>query len=264
MRRIAVVGILALGLIALAPRAGAGGAVFDFERENYQPGDRVLGRVTFGRGAGGPIRADAGPFIAYLMKGTTYIDAPHIPTGAIPVGPMTLTRIDSGTWLARVDFTLPDIPPGRYGLGYCNDPCTNSSLGELVGGGFRVIPSGQDVTTFLLREHLQETRRKLQGRLEEARGRAREASVEARVLARQVGLLRHANRQLGEQIAALERASQGQPRTPAGFPSVLGWVLVGLTVLFGLIAFRPRRRLMLRPDPPAIERIDEADREPVR
>jgi hypothetical protein len=255
MRRAVVAGTIALVLVsALVSAAQAGGAVFEFEREYYQPGDRVVGRVTFGRGSGEPIRADSGPFIAYLMKGNTYIDAPQVPDGAIPVGPMTITHIDSGTWLARMEFTLPEVPPGGYSIGYCNDPCTSSSLGELMGGWFDVLASGQDVSNYLLRERLEQATRSF-------RHRIRAADRQVSALEGQLGMLRDENRRLEVRVAGLERASKSEPLPTPGFPAPIGWILVALTVLFGLVAFRPRRRGALSPDPPTIERIEDPDRE---
>jgi hypothetical protein len=255
MRRAVVAGTLTLALItAMAPTAGAGGAAFEFERDYYQPGDRVVGRVTFGRGSGEPIRADSGPFVAYLMKGNRYIDPPKVPDGAVPVGPMTVTHLDFGTWLARVEFTLPDVPPGMHSLGYCNDPCTSSSLGDLMGGWFRVVPSGQDLSTFLLRERFLQATRSLRHRI-----RAADRHVDG--LEDRVEALRDENRRLELRVAGLERASKSQPRPTPGFPAPIGWILVALTVLFGLVAFRPRNRQILAPDPPPVERIEDPDRE---
>ena len=255
MRRAAIAATLLTALTAgLNSTASAGGAVFDFERDHYQPGDRVSGRETFGRGSGEPIRADAGPFVAYLMKSSRYIHAPHVPDDAIPVGPMTISHIDSGTWLAHVEFTLPDVPPGSYSVGYCNDPCTNSSLGELMGGWFRVLPSGVNVTTYLLRERLEQSTSSL-------RHRIRVADRESEALEDQVGMLRDDNRQLELRVAGLERAAKPEARPAPGLPAPLGWGLVALTVLFGLVAFRPRRKLSPPAEPPNIERIDDPDRE---
>jgi hypothetical protein len=164
MRRFAIAGTLTIALVAGLPEtAGAGGANFEFDREYYQPGDLVSGRVTFGRGAGYPIRAGAGPFITYLMDLDASIDPPRIPPGAIPVGPMTLSGVESGPWLARVEFTLPDVSPGTYSVGYCNDPCTIASLGELVGGRFTVIPAGEELSTYLLRQRFERGIRSLRG-----------------------------------------------------------------------------------------------------
>jgi hypothetical protein len=177
---------------------------------------------------------------------------------------MQLSRTGYGDWLARVDFTLPDLPPGVRMLEFCNDPCTVSTMGELTFGWFRVIPSDQDVSTYLLRDRLEEARRTLRQRARATKHRAVEAEHEARVLEQEVGRLRHGNRQLGEQVAALRRSLKRAPQAP-GFPAPIGWLLVGLTVLFGMLAFRPRRKApparVTPMDPPAMERIDDPDPE---
>jgi hypothetical protein len=156
MRRIAIAAALVAGVVAPLGHgvARAGGAVWEFEREHYAPGDRVTGRVTFGRGSGSAIRADAGSFTAYLLPRGQAIEEPPIPPGAVPVGPMQLSRTEYGDWLAVVDFILPDLPTGMRMLEFCNDPCTVSAMGELTFGWFRVIPIGQDASANLLRERL--------------------------------------------------------------------------------------------------------------
>jgi hypothetical protein len=76
-----------------------------------------------------------------------------------------------------------------------------------------------------------------------------------------VEALRDENRRLELRVAGLERASKSEPRPTPGFPAPIGWILVALTVLFGLVAFRPRNRQILAPDPPPVERIEDPDRE---
>jgi hypothetical protein len=260
MRRIATAGTLALVLVAsMAEVATGGGAVFEFDRRYYAPGDRVSGRVTFGRGTGGSIRAEAGPFVAYVVPNLKWINAPRIPAGAIPVGPMHLERSEYGDWAARVDFTLPDVPPGGYTLSYCNDPCTDSSLGELVGGWFQVVPSHDLIPLYESHDRLQERVRALRGKV---------GTVDRRndSLAHEVSVLRDANRALEQRLGQLERARRPEPASVPEIPAPVGWALVGLTVLFGMLAFRPHRKAppgrATPMDPPAMERIDDPDPEP--
>jgi hypothetical protein len=263
MRRGVIAGSLALALAAgLAQTAAAGGAVWNFEREYYAPGDRVIGRVTFGRGSGYPIRAEAGPFTAYLLPGGQGIEAPRIPPSAIPVGPMQLSRSQYGDWLARVDFTLPDLPTGTWMLEFCNDPCTVSSLGEITFGWFRVIPSRDVAPVYAARDRLREQLRSLKDNVRNSDRRAEDLAHEVRLLEQEVGRLRYANRQLGEEVAARRSMSERAERLAHRFPAPVGWILVVLTVLFGLVAFRPRRRPLLHPDPPEVERIYDPEREP--
>jgi hypothetical protein len=259
MRRIGIIGALALVLAISIPEVAAGGgAVFDFDRRYYAPGDRVSGRVTFGRGSGEPIRAEAGPFTAYIIPGNRWIDPPRIPQGAVPVGPMRLVRSTS-YWVASVDFTLPEVGAGGYSLGYCNDPCTISSLGELVGGWFQAVPSHELIPLYASADRTEQ-------RIRSLRGQARTADRRADELAGEVRDLRDANERLEQRVAVLERAARPAPNRPADFPAPLGWALVALTVLAGLVMFRPRRRpapsLTTPSEAPAVERIDAPDREP--
>jgi len=262
MRRIAIIGTLPLLLAVSMPVAGAGGAVFEFERRYYAPGDMVTGRVTFGRGSGEPIRAEAGPFTAYLLPNTASIDPPSIPSGAVPVGPMRLDRsATSGhsPWVASVDFVLPEVAPGLYSLGFCNDPCTISSMGELVGGWFHVVPTGDLISLYASRDRIAQQVRSLRGSL-------RMSDRRAEGLAEELREIREANEKLERKVAGLERASTTPAPRPARFPAPLGWGLVGLTIVLGLVMFRPRRRrapVVNGPvEPPLVEWIEPSDREP--
>jgi hypothetical protein len=260
MRRIAIAGTLALGLVApLADIAAAGGAVFNFEREYYAPGDRVTERVTFGRGSGEPIRAEAGPFTAYLVPGSVWLEEPPIPSSAIPVGEMRLARSPIRGWVATVDFTLPEVAPGTYSIAFCNDPCTVSIMGELTGGWFQVAPSHDVIPLYESKDRLQERVRALGGKV---------AAVDRRndSLAHEVSVLGDANRALEERLAQVERAKRPDPGPVGDVPAPLGWGLVGLTIVFGLLMFRPRRRrapvVNGTVEPPLVEWIEPSDREP--
>jgi hypothetical protein len=260
MRRIATAGTLALVLVAsMSEVATGGGAVFNFDRRYYVPGDRVSGRVTFGEGSGEPIRAEAGPFTAYIVPGSMWIDSPPIPASAIPVGEMRLARSPIRGWVATLGFILPEVGPGTYSIAFCDDPCTVSTMGELTGGWFQVVPSHDLIPLYESRDRLKERVRALRGKV---------GTVDRRndSLAHEVGILRDANRALEHRLAQLERARRPDPATAPEIPAPVGWALVGLTVLFGLLAFRPRRKAPPAPatpiEPPNMERIDDPDREP--
>jgi hypothetical protein len=262
MRRIAIIGTFAVLAVSIPEVAAGGGAVFEFERRYYAPGDTVTGRVTFGRGSGEPIRAEAGPFTAYILPGNRWIDAPRIPQGAVPVGPMRLVRsATSGhsPWVVSVDFVLPEVAPGLYSLGFCNDPCTISSMGELVGGWFHVVPTGDLISLYASRDRMAQQVRSLRGNLRRSDRRAEGLGEELREI-------REANEKLERKVAGLERASTTPAPRPARFPAPLGWGLVGLTIVLGLVMFRPRRRrapLVDGPvEPPLVEWIEPSDREP--
>jgi hypothetical protein len=87
--------VVALVLVP-SPPASAGGATLDFQREHYAPGDEVYGRTAVWLGASVRDLRDA-PFFAYLLPPDTYIRPPHIPSSAIPIGPLRVRRIQSST-----------------------------------------------------------------------------------------------------------------------------------------------------------------------
>jgi hypothetical protein len=255
MRRIGIVAAITVAFIVALSQAvaNAGGAVWDFEREYYAAGETVSGRVTFNRAAGPPIRAEAGPFTAYILPEGQGIDAPRIPPTAIPVGPMHLSRTEYGDWLARVDFTLPDLPTGVWMLEFCNDPCTVSAMGELTFGWFRVVPSRDVAPVYAARDRLKQ-------RVHSLIDNARRSDRRAEALAGDVRELRKENLFLERRVNELARVRR-PTEPPAEFPAPLGWALVAFTVLFGLVAFRPRRARPATMDPPSIERIDDPERE---
>lgn len=93
----------------------------------------MVARGTFGRGSLEG-RVSDGPFYAYLTPGDR--DWQALPTeDAIYLGPLAITEATRPycCWVARVEFTVPDVPPGRYWIDYCNDPCTIDGIGDLIG-----------------------------------------------------------------------------------------------------------------------------------
>ena len=126
-----------------------------------------------------------------------------------------------------------------------------------MGGRFTVIPAGEELSTYLLHQRFERGIRSLRGGL-------RFANRDVDSLRIQVSILREANERLEQRVAALERAPEPARRPIPAFPAQLGWGLVALTILFGLVAFRPRRKASLATpvDPPIMERIDDPEKEP--
>lgn len=127
--------VLVAAVVILLPQpAEAGGSWLETERQYYTVGDHVVARGTFGRGSLEG-RVSDGPFYAYLTPGDRDWEA--LPTeDAIHLGPMTIAEATGSycCWVARVEFTVPDVTPGRYWIDYCNDPCTIDGIGDLIGG----------------------------------------------------------------------------------------------------------------------------------
>jgi hypothetical protein len=261
MRRTAVLIGLAFGSIALLPAgATAGGADwFEFRRPYYAPGDTGVARtrVWFAseERAHGVTHARV---VAYLLPENRWLEPPGVPKAAIPLGPVTFSAPEDNTALATLEFTVPQVPSGDWNVSVCNVPCTDEMIGYLYGGSMRIATSPEMATIMRLRDRLEAGLRQAErGSRRSARGFREEVGslrLETRVLSRQVG-------ELEAKLAKLTARSR-RPPAPA-FPAPIGWILVALTILFGLVAFRPRRAHLLSPDPPEIERIDEAEHEAV-
>ena len=259
MRRIVAVVVISLGSLALLPSAaGAGGADwFEFKRPYYAPGEAAVGRTRVWFASEGRARmATRGRFVAYLLPRDRWLRPPGVPAAAISLGPVIFSSPDGTTAVATLDFTVPEVPDGDWTIGVCNVPCTKAAIGGLYGGSIRIASSPAMAATLHLEDRLHLTRQM-------ARHDSRRMERQLRVVRVQLDELRTEVGLLEQQLERRERSVANERPSATGFPVLLGWLLVGLTVAFGLVAFRPRRRPVLAPDPPAIERIDEPEREPV-
>jgi hypothetical protein len=261
MRRTAALVGLTFALIALLPAGGSAGGAdwFEFDRPYYSPGDSAVARTRVWFASEERARTvTERPFAAYLLAGDRWLRPPGVPPAAIPLGTVTFSLPDGTTALATLEFTVPNVPTGDWNVGVCNVPCTAAMIGSLAGSSIRIASSAEMATML-----------RLQDRLEAGLRRAkRSAHRAAKGFRHEVGYVRGETRSLarrvGELEEKLEQATRRSRQTPVtGFPTLIGWILVALTVIFGLVAFRPRRRGVLAPDPPAIERIEDPERDPV-
>jgi hypothetical protein len=261
MRRTAAIAVLTLGLVALLPAgAHAGGADwFEFDRRYYAPGETAVGRTRVWFASEERARMSTqGRFVAYLLPENRWLRPPGVPKAAVPLGPVTFASPEGTTAIATLEFTVPQVPNGDWNVSVCNVPCTDSMIGGLAGSSIRIAASSEMAAIMRLED-------RLDARLHVAR---RVARRDVRGLADEIQSLRTENQVLAGRVDELqadldEVARRSRRAASPGFPSPIGWVLVALTVLFGIVAFRPRRRPVLHPDPPAIERIEAPEREPV-
>lgn len=131
---------LFLCLIALPAPALAGGAWIEPDQRVYVPGDPAVFDGSFSLAGSLEGRLSDGPYVAYLLEEGVWIERGRIPDGAIRLGPLELDR--SGGYhdvRARIEFRVPEVPTGRYHVGYCNDPCTVNGIGDLIGGSAFVV-----------------------------------------------------------------------------------------------------------------------------
>ena len=202
IRRGALVAPTAIVIVmGAAPSASAGGAMFDLPKEFYVPGE-VL-RADTGvwlKSPGG--RLDDGPYFAYVspVNGRRGPRAPDDPVVTAPIH--VEPRGDERYGTATVSFTVPDVPPGRYWISNCNDPCT-TSLGDLVPTDFTIASDASEARLLTITTRLEE-------RLEMLRYR-----VASRVLGnRRVALARRVH-SLEQTLAGLEEEIAGLDRRPS-------------------------------------------------
>jgi hypothetical protein len=263
MRRVAIAGTLAVALSAglSQPAAGGGFSFFDFDRGFYLPGGSAEGRtrVWFASEQQAQAAVD-GQYMAYLLPPGLRIRPTGVPSSAIPLSPVAFSSPDGTTAIASLEFTVPDVRSGDWNVGVCKDPCTDGLVGDLGGGSIRVAASPEEAAIMRLDDRLDEV-------LRVARREGRRAAT---AFKQEVVSLRTENRMLARRIGELEAkfdesSWRPEPAPPAAVPAPVGWALVGLTILFGLLAFRPRRKAPAPPmpmDAPVQKRIEGPDREP--
>jgi hypothetical protein len=230
-----------VALMVGVPPAGAGGVSWlEFDRRYLVVGHRVTGSTAFFDDASGRTggRIADGPYTAYLVPDERWIEPPTIPAKAIPLGTLGIADIGRPGGMARahLTFTVPDVPPGRYTIGLCNDPCAKSSVGDLYGGGIEVVATPLDARLAVEAGRSDRKLERLEARLEERmngllRGWER------------LGEMRNAQTLLADRVAELETQVAGLQGELRERPSAgQAWWLVGTASLVAAGTFLARRR----------------------
>lgn len=182
-RAVAVTVLAGLCVSGWTPTAWAGGAILEFRSRGAAVGSPIVARSVFDPYIRNLPKPADGPFYGYLLPAGPpwrWIDLPRIPRGAVPLGPIRIRSVKSSDarWdhVARLRFIVPEVPTGVYSLHFCNDPCTESSVGELAGGGFVGIGATSSEGALAVRLWLQEFRLD-SARQAARRTREREAGV---------------------------------------------------------------------------------------
>lgn len=154
---------LSVLVVVAATTASAGGAVWDFDRPSYRPGEEATASTAVSWNDAGLGQPEDGPYLAYIHR-TPPPDAvfhdewPFIPAEAMQVGeveiglgPIEEDGVLTGPNHAVVRFTVPDVPPGQYDLLHCNVPCTTTfadiTWGQFVVTGEATAPTDTTATT---------------------------------------------------------------------------------------------------------------------
>lgn len=159
--------------IALTPAwaAANGGATLDFGEEQpyLLPEGQVQGTAVVWMGKKDVRALQDGPYHAYLLPEEKWIKPPRIPDGAIRVGTLDFSWINERKAVATVSFVVPPLPSDRYSLHYCNDPCTEASIGDLYGTSVLIAQDAETGALLLENERFQARAASSKWRLQKAR-----------------------------------------------------------------------------------------------
>jgi hypothetical protein len=185
VRRLLPIAFLVL-LLPAAPAGAGGWDSLNFPKREYLVGEVASVRSQFFAGeleGSGPL--DGRTYHAYLLVRSRdelfgMIDAPTIPPGAIELGSVDVAgpilAADGYPYAdASLSFTVPDVPSGTYAIGFCDEPCTYSTIGWLAWGQIRIVHTRYEGTLLhrLDRDVMQDYRLRLMVR------RAERAAEEA-------------------------------------------------------------------------------------
>jgi hypothetical protein len=251
-RRFAPVMFVTLGVMGgvLTTPASAGGASWiSPERSAYVPADVAVFQGRFWEGSNEVSIAD-GPFIAYLLPANRWFQGLRVPSAAIPIGELVVTRIGVDVFHARVEFRVPDVPTGLYRIDYCNDPCTVRWLGDLAGSESFAIGATRTEGRLLIQVQ------DLRTRIQEVAYRARqEAAREIRDLKRDLSAAasRESNarirvRELAETLGTTRKALELEQATVAETSVIAGGLFLMALALLLLLVFTMRRLREARVD----------------
>jgi hypothetical protein len=235
----------AMVLVSPSGAAANGGAYLEFDRTYYVAGDEGHG-VTY---VSLPVREehllDEGPFHVFaLPRGVSLREGHPVPSSAISLGTVTVTEED-GSYELETEFIVPDLDPGWYEIGLCNDPCTISGFRESLGGSFSIVETRREAQLLTANDRL---RGQLFGaRREVRRAERRLANVEDE-LETQLAFGGEERKELAAEIDRLETQlasarsrAAGAGRTPFD-PWLVGAILL-VTLVIAALAFRRRRML---------------------
>jgi hypothetical protein len=239
MRRSLLLVVAALIAIMLTPSLSSanGGATFDFGDEAYlQSGEEIQGSTVVWLGKKDVQALQDGPYYAYLVPDGKWIKPPNVPAGAIRVGTVDFRMITEKKAVATLSFVVPDLPSGRYGLPYCNEPCTRAGIGDLYAGSVLVARDAEVGALLVQAENADAKAASAQWRLKRAK--------------RQIGRLEAdlataegAAAELSGRVADLEERSRLASQADEAGPGVGPWLgAASGGIAVGFLVGRRRRR----------------------
>ncbi len=222
-----------------------GGAYLEFDRTYYLAGDAGHAVTYVSLPASKEHLLEEGPFYVFaLPTGASLREGRPIPSSAVRLGTVTVTEEDD-VYEFTTEFTVPELDPGFYEIGVCNDPCTISGFRESLGGSLSIVETRREAqlltTNDRLRGQLIGARREV--RRAERRLTATEGELEAQLTfgSSERSELAAEIERLETQLASARTRAASTGRTPFD-PWVVGTILI-VTALAAVLAFR-RRRMM--------------------
>ena len=233
-------------VLLLPSVAGAnGGAYLEFDRTYYLSGDAgTRSRTSRSRRARNTSSTKGPSTCSRSTRGTSLKEGHPIPPGAVRLGTVSVTEEDE-TYEFTTEFTVPDLDPGFYEIGVCNDPCTISGFREALGGSLTIVETRREAQLLTQNDRL---RGELFGARREARRAERRLTAAQDELDAQLAFggserteLAAEIERLETQLAAARSRQTDQGRTPFD-PWVVGAILL-VTLVVAVLAFRRRRML---------------------
>ena len=246
IRRLLLMAMIGVSVLVAPIGAEAnGGAYLEFDRTYYLAGDAGHAVTYVSLPASKEHLLEEGPFYVFaLPTGASLREGRPIPSSAVRLGIVTVTEEDDA-YEFTTEFTVPELDPGFYEIGVCNDPCTISGFREALGGSLSIVETRREAqlltTNDRLRGQLFGARREV--RRAERRLTAAEGELEAQLTfgSSERSELAAEIERLETQLAAARTRAASSGRTPFD-PWVVGAILI-VTALAAVLAFR-RRRMM--------------------
>ena len=144
----------AMVLVSPSGAAANGGAYLELDRTYYLAGDAGHGVTYVSLPARKEHLLDEGPFHVFaLPRGVALREGHPIPPAAIRLGTVAVIEEDESYEL-ETDFIVPDLDPGWYEIGVCNDPCTISGFRESLGGSLAIVETRREAQLLTANDRL--------------------------------------------------------------------------------------------------------------
>ena len=246
IRRLLLVAMVGASVLVTPIGAEAnGGAYLEFDRTYYLAGDTGHAVTYVSLPASKEHLLEEGPFYVFALPGGASLrEGKPIPSAAVRLGTVAVTE-EGDAYEFTTEFTVPELDPGFYEIGVCNDPCTISGFREALGGSLAIVETRREAqlltTNGRLRSQLFGVRREV--RRAERRLTAAEGELEAQLTfgTSERSELDAEIERLETQLAAARDDAASSGRTPFD-PWVVGAILL-VTVVAAVLAFR-RGRMM--------------------